>query len=105
MREFVVELGDARTYDAFVAAFNDGFCRHVGGEWGGRSWDAFHDYLSWPEDERFRLVFRGWAECGGLDAANRRVVRDIVVDNPHVQVVYAEPGAAADAAPKAGPRC
>lgn len=99
MREFVVELGDAHTYDAFVAAFNHGLCRHAGGEWGGRSWDAFHDYLSWPDDEEFRLVFRGWAGCGGLTAADRRMVREILAGNPHVQVVYAEPHAAPD-----GPR-
>lgn len=91
MREFVVELGDAHTYDAFVAAFNAGFVRPAGGEWSGRSWDAFHDYLSWPDEERFRLVLRGWDGCGGLNAADRRMVQEIMADNPHVQVVYAEP--------------
>lgn len=90
MREFVVELGDAATWDAFAAAFNDGFCRRVGGEWGGQNWNAFHDYLSWPEEQRFRLVFRDWGGCRGLDDAARRMVQAIVADNPHVLAVYGE---------------
>lgn len=88
VREFVVELGAASTFEEFVAAFNAGFCRHVGGHWHGRSWNAFHDYLSWPEEGRYRLVLRGWKKCRGLRGADRRMVREILADNPHVEVVF-----------------
>jgi barstar (barnase inhibitor) len=87
MREFVVDLTGAATFDAFVAAFNEGFCRHCGGQWHGRSWNAFHDYLSWPAEERFRLVFKGWDKCQGLHDEDRRLVREILADNPHVEAV------------------
>lgn len=90
MREFVVDLTNAVTFDGFVAAFNEGFCRHCGGHWHGRSWDAFDDFLSWPEERPFRLIFRGWGACRGLRAEDRRRVREILADNPHVESVLAE---------------
>ena len=30
MQEFVVDLTNAATFEAVVAAFNEGFCRHFG---------------------------------------------------------------------------
>ena len=87
MREFTVDLFDARTFEGFVEAFNVGFCREVGGEWHGRSWDAFHDYLSWPEEENYRLTLDGWHPCRALGAEQRRMLLAIFKDNPHVDVV------------------
>ncbi|HZQ45899.1 MAG TPA: barstar family protein [Verrucomicrobiae bacterium] len=89
MREFIVDLSSAESFEAFVSAFNDGFCRLVSGEWHGRSWDAFHDYLSWPEDEQYQLTFRGWADCRGLDSKARQMLQEIFNDNPHVHVIFA----------------
>lgn len=96
MREFVVDLANATTFEEFVAAFNEGFCRHCGGHWHGKSWDAFHDYLSWPQDERYRLVFKGWKGGRGLRVDDRRLVEEILTHNPHVEVVMTESSAAAD---------
>lgn len=89
MREFVVDMTNVSTYEEFVAAFNEGFCQHSNGHWHGRSLDALHDYLSWPDEERFWLVFNGCERCGGLSDDNRKMVREIRADNPHVEVVYA----------------
>jgi hypothetical protein len=89
MREFIVDMTDASTFEEFVVAFNEGFCAHCGGHWHGRSWDAFHDYLSWPREERFRLVLKGWQGCRGLRGEDRKMVREILADNPHVEVVFA----------------
>jgi Barstar (barnase inhibitor) len=88
MREFVVDMTNASTFEEFVAAFNEGFCQHCNGDWHGRSWDAFHDYLSWPEEERFRLVFKGWHRCIGLQGEVREMIREILKDNSHVVVVF-----------------
>jgi len=85
MREFNVDLSGAATFEDFVSAFNDGFCRHVSGEWHGRSWDAFHDYLSWPTEENYRLIFRGWETSPSLSSAQREMLAQIFRDNPHVQ--------------------
>lgn len=87
MVDYVVDLSGVTTLDEFVAAFNEGFCRHCGGHWHG-NWNAFHDYLSWPAPERYRLVFRGWKQCRGLRGEDRRVVRTILNDNNHVEVVF-----------------
>jgi hypothetical protein len=89
MREYVVDLTNASTFEDFVVAFNEGFCRHCGSHWHGHSWDAFHDYLSWPEEERFRLVLKGWGRCRGLRGEDRKMVREILADNRHVEVVFA----------------
>ncbi|MGL4423297.1 MAG: barstar family protein [Gemmataceae bacterium] len=91
MREFVLDLTNVSTFEGFVAAFNDGFCQHCGGHWHGRSWDAFHDYLSWPQQQQYRLVFEGWAGCRGLQGDDRRLVREILADNPHVEAILAAP--------------
>jgi hypothetical protein len=86
MRAFVVDLRDG--YEAFVEAFNAGFVRLVGGEWSGRSWDAFNDYLSWPEDESFHLVFRGSSIERCLSEQELKVFREILKDNPHVHASF-----------------
>lgn len=88
MREFLVDLTSAATFEDFVRAFNEGFCQHVGGGWSGQSWDAFHDYLSWPDEEQYRLVIRGWRRCRGLTGTNRKMVREIVGENTHVVAVF-----------------
>ncbi len=87
--EFVVDLTGVSSWKGFVAAFNEGFCRHVGGKWGGDNWNAFDDYLSWPEEKQYRLVFRGWRRCRGLGTENRRNVRSCCSANRRqVEVVY-----------------
>jgi hypothetical protein len=88
VREYVVDLTNADTFEGFVAAFNEGFCRHCDGHWRGRSWDAFNDYLFWPEEQPFRLVFKGWQACRGLQNEDRKMVHEILADNPHVEVVF-----------------
>ena len=62
MREFVVRSAAVASRDDLVAAFNEGLFRFAGGEWGGNL-DAFHDLLSWPDDDSYRLVLSGWSEC------------------------------------------
>jgi hypothetical protein len=88
MRQFIVDLSAAETFEDFVAAFNAGFCRHAGGEWHGRSWDAFHDYLSWPEDDTYKLEFRGWNTTNTLSEGERGMIQEIFRDNPHVHVTF-----------------
>ena len=96
MREYVVDLSGATSWADFVAAFNDGFVRPVGGEWKG-SLDAFHDYLAWPEEDRYRLIVRGWHACAAAVNAHQtwdgrpvlEVVAEIFRDNPHVDVILA----------------
>jgi len=87
MREFIVDLAAAETREEFVAAFNAGFCVHVDGSWRGKSWDALHDYLSWPKEERYRLVLRGWRACRCLEPKEKKMVADILADNPHVDSI------------------
>jgi hypothetical protein len=89
MREFIIDLSCAKSFEDFVGAFNEGLCRHVGGGWEGRSWDAFHDYLSWPEEQSYRLTFQGWESPTALDPKDRHMIREILHDNPHVQVAFA----------------
>jgi hypothetical protein len=84
-RSYVVELTGVTTIEGFLAAFNEGFCRHVGGHLHSLNWNAFNDYLSWPAEPRYRLVFRNWGRVRGL---HRRVVREIFRNNPHVEVVW-----------------
>lgn len=84
MREFVVDLREG--YEGFVDAFNEGLIRLVGGEWSGRSWDAFNDYLFWPEEEEFRLKLCGVPIEKCLAPADLKIFGEIVQDNPHVHV-------------------
>ncbi|MEH0168493.1 barstar family protein [Roseateles microcysteis] len=87
--EFIVELGGIEDIAAFASAFNSSFIRLAGGEWNGRSWDAFNDYLSWPDEDEFRLVLRGWKSCQALAETDREIFEEIIRDNPHVEAVYA----------------
>jgi hypothetical protein len=84
VREFVVNLTGVTTVEGFLAAFNEGFCRHAGGYLQTLNWNAFHDYLSWPDEERYRLVFRGWGRIRGV---SRRVAQEVFQDNPQVEVI------------------
>ena len=98
MREFVVRVADVGSFEDFIAAFNEGFCRHVGGHWGGNL-DAFNDYLSWPDEGRYRLIFQGWPECAAALArvpyqprqSMRDVILEILRDNDQVEVVTVSP--------------
>lgn len=99
MREYVVDVSAASSWADFIAAFNEGFVRPVGGDWSGNL-DAFNDYLSWPDEHPYRLVVRGWQSCGA--AVNRHktwdgrpvldVVAEIFRDNPQAEVILVEPG-------------
>ncbi len=96
MREYVVDVTAAACWADFVAAFNEGFVRPVGGEWNGNL-DAFNDYLWWPDEHPYRLVVRGWQVCAPAlnqhrTAAGRpvlEVIGEIFSDNPQAQVVLA----------------
>ena len=94
MPEYVVDVTTATSWADFIAAFNEGFIRHVGGDWNGNL-DAFHDYLSWPDQHPYRLNIRGWARCApdvNQHAAPDgrpvlEVISEIFRDNPQAQVV------------------
>lgn len=96
MREYVVEVTAASSWVDFIAAFNEGFIRPVGGEWSGNL-DDFNEYLWWPDEHPYRLVIRGWAACEA--AVNKHltwdqrpvleVVAEIFRDNPQAEVVLA----------------
>ncbi len=95
MLEFVVDLTRVRKLDGFVEAFNVGFCDKVGGHLHSLNLDALHDYLSWPVEQRYRLVFNGWEDCLPVLATIHEPTQDsylnklheIFADNPHVDVV------------------
>lgn len=96
MQEYVVDLSAATTWAEFVAAFNEGFIRRVGGEGNvNGNLDAFHDFLWQPDEHPYRLVVRGWRKCC---AASRRpeiwngrsvldAVAQILQENPQAVVV------------------
>ena len=87
LREFIVDLRTAASFEEFVWAFNQSLGIPVGGgRWNGRSWNAFEDYLSWPTEDRFKLRFLGFASCPGLDSQDRQLIREVLSDNPHVIV-------------------
>ena len=88
MRGFVVDLSRVVSFSDFVAAFNEGFCRHCAGHWDGNNWDAFHDLLSWPPDDYYRLVFHDWEGCHTLGGEDRKMICEVLAaDHPHVQAV------------------
>lgn len=107
MQEYVVDLSTVATWADFVAAFNEGFVRRVGGEWNvNGSLEAFHDYLRQPDEHPYRLVVHGWRQCG---AASRRpetwngrsileAVAQIFRENPQAEVVLTEPASSEGAA-------
>jgi hypothetical protein len=80
--EYVIDLSAAGSWEEFVEAFNVGFCRRVGGEWPGTNWDAFHDFLAWPKEEEYRLVFKGWEACRALTPENRSMILEILAGYP-----------------------
>jgi hypothetical protein len=90
-----LKLVSSRT--GLVRAFNDGLFWHANGEWEKCNLDAFHDLLSWPEDNRYRLVLDGWSTCIARLADERtwdgrplmEVLREIIDDNSHIEAVYA----------------
>jgi len=100
MREYVVRVADVQSFEDFIAAFNEGFCRHVGGHWNGNL-NAFNDYLSWPDEERYRLIFQGWSECASalvrMPYQPRQSLCDVILeilflqDNEYVEVVTVNP--------------
>ncbi len=103
MKEYVVDVSAAASWADFIAAFNEGFVRPVGGEWKGNL-DALNDYLWWPDEHPYRLVIRGWQACA--PAVNQykiwdqrpilEVIAEIFQDNPQAKVILAEPVATAD---------
>ncbi len=103
MKEYVVDLTAVTSWPDFIAAFNEGFVRPVGGEWHGNL-DAFNDYLSWPDEDQYRLVIRGWQACAAQvnrqPTCDQRPVLDVISeifrDNPQAEVIMAEPVAPAD---------
>lgn len=72
--------------DEFSAAFNEGLIHQAGGHWSGTSWDAFHDYLSWPTEESYTVVLDGWTDCDALHGRDLEIFEEILADNPHVSV-------------------
>ena len=95
MIEFVVDLTHVKTLDGFAEAFNTGFCDKVGGHLHSLNLDVFHDFLSWPGDEHYRLVFLGWEDFLPVLATIHKPsqksylenLREIFADNPHVEIV------------------
>jgi hypothetical protein len=95
VREFIVELTHVQSIDEFVEAFNVGFCDKVGGHLHSLHLDAFHDYLSWPDEEQYRLVFRGWKDCSQILSAIHKPsgksyldnLQEIFTDNSNVDIV------------------
>jgi hypothetical protein len=96
MQEFVVDVTHVATFEALISAFNEGFCRHLGGDWQGNL-DAFNDYLYWPDEDQYRLVLLGWAQCRASLSEERTwdgkclpdVLEEIIRDNRQVEAIYA----------------
>ena len=86
-RKFRIDLRAAQDFRAFVDALNAGLVAQVGGSWDGRSWDALHDYLSWPKEASYSLELDGWSTCTALDPGQRARFEEILRSNPHVVVV------------------
>lgn len=89
MREFVIDLTLTNDRAGFAAAFNAGFCHPVGGHWSGDNWDAFNDYLSWPEEPTFRLVFVGWRNGACLQSHDRWILENILSDHANIEFSHA----------------
>jgi len=97
MRTFTIDFFQGVSFDDFVAAFNKGFCEPVLHDWedrsesclwSGGSWDAFHDYLSWPKENEFTLVFHGWNNSKALTSDDQKMILSILNDNTHVQPIF-----------------
>lgn len=85
-RQYQVQLRGVQTMDAFSAAFNEGLINKAGGNWNGKNWSAFHDYLAWPVEQSYELVLDGWTSCSALSDRDRVIIEDVFADNPHVSV-------------------
>ncbi len=94
MVEYVVDVTNAKSWESFIAAFNEGFVHRVAGDWKGNL-DAFSDYLYWPEEHPYRLVIRGWHQSAAAINEQKTwdgrpvldVVAEILRDNSQVEVV------------------
>jgi len=104
VKEYLIDVSEVTSWADFVAAFNKGFVQFVGGgEWDGNL-DAFNDYLSWPEEQPYRLTIHGWQLCAS--GVNRHktwdqrpvleIVAEIFRDNPQAEVILTEAGAVPD---------
>lgn len=94
MLRFHVDLSDVKSWAEFVAAFNKGFIKPVGGEGWEGNLDALNDYLWWPSETPYRLVIDGWEKCRRAVNEHKsfdgRPVLDVVMeifrDNPQAEV-------------------
>lgn len=87
MREFTINLSNVDTLQGCIDAFNRDFCAHIGGHWNG-NWNAFHDYLSWPDESSFGLRLSGWNDFARSLPAHKQILLAIFADNVHVTVAY-----------------
>ncbi len=92
MIHYEVNLEPRFSFPEFVEAFNAGFIRKVGGEWTGNL-DAFHDYLSWPDEDEYELTVAGWDGCRSMLSTERAgehnllaIFTEIFERNPHVKL-------------------
>ena len=85
---FTVDLSSAKNFDDVITSFNVGLIGPSGGEWNG-NWDAFHDYLSWPEADTYKLEVLGWLSCTALSTEQREMMQTIFSENSHVEVSLA----------------
>jgi hypothetical protein len=88
MKEFIVDLVEVNDMKEFISAFNAGVFNQLDGNWNG-SWDAFNDYLSWPEEERYHLLLKGWRSCHALTESELAIFIGLLSDNDQVEVVFA----------------
>ena len=84
--KYRVGLRNVRDMSAFAGAFNDGLIRAAGGHWHGNKWEAFNDYLSWPQEASYVLLLGGWSQCTALSERDKAIFEEILADNPHVLV-------------------
>ena len=79
MDQTILEI-DSRNFDdfaGFIQEFNRGFVSHLGGTWNGNL-DAFHDFLSWPED---RCVLRWLNSAKSRDELGHAAMADWLDEN------------------------
>ena len=86
-------MSSVTCWDEFVAAFNKGFFRKLGGEWNDNL-DAFNGYLWWPDEHPYRLIIYGWLNCRvgqpkASDGPALRAITEIFSNNLQAEVVFA----------------
>lgn len=86
MTTFRIDLSGAAAHDDFVRAFNAGFARPAGGDWRGRSMDAFEDLLRWVEGP-YTLAL---VNASGLPESLRHDIAAICAANPQVDLRWEE---------------